>query len=342
MFRNWQPAFLAALLTIASMQHAGAEQSYAPVSGADIQKLLDTISKSDRLEVFEVAGFQVGKRIYASTTHEDLATLKESIRITPPDQWFMCMCDPSTIIRLYRNGKKIGELGIIGGDTIRFSGWRGDARITQTKPWFKWLEDRRITAPRQEYEAEQAVEEKERMAEARWMKAMPASIVPLWQEALNALSPGMNVFVPQGAALPNRQENATASPTVMREPSKLDAALANEYPDKRERVLKLFEWFGSGAGPWSGFPAYESVAEQMLLEYPTPELLSSVAKVSLTEEQTEGAARLFAGWEFNRQRPRDNALLPAELKRRLLEHSLTSTDDDKLGRAKRWLASTAP
>ncbi len=91
---------------------------------------------------------------------------------------------------------------------------------------------------------------------------------------------------------------------------------------------------GSGAGPWSGYPAYESVAEQMLLEYPTPELVAAVSGRQLSEEEMEGAARLFGGWEFNRSRPSDNALIPDDLKTNLLEHSLRSTDEDKRNRAK--------
>jgi hypothetical protein len=71
----------------------------------------------------------------------------------------------------------------------------------------------------------------------------------------------------------------------------------------------------------------------MLLEYSTPELLAAVSDETLNEDETEGAARLFAGWHFNHSRPQDNALLPADLKRHLLQHSLKSTDKDKRERA---------
>ena len=49
----------------------------------------------------------------------------------------------------------------------------------------------------------------------------------------------------------------------------------------------------------------------------------------------EGAARLFAGWEFNQQRPEDNRLISADLKRMLLDHSVKNADQDKVGRARK-------
>jgi|SRR6185295_15705735 len=52
----------------------------------------------------------------------------------------------------------------------------------------------------------------------------------------------------------------------------------------------------------------------------------------------EGAARLFGGWEFGQRRPDDLDALPADLKKRLLDHSLKSSDADKLGRAKHAFA----
>lgn len=113
----------------------------------------------------------------------------------------------------------------------------------------------------------------------------------------------------------------------------LQRSLARQVPDKDVRILLLFSWFGSGAGPWSGFPAYERIAEDMLLGYSTADLLSAIANRELTVPQTEGVARLFGGWQFYNRRPNDLKLLPAELKARLLWHSLQSDDKDKLDRA---------
>ncbi|HEV8577488.1 MAG TPA: hypothetical protein VGX68_00280 [Thermoanaerobaculia bacterium] len=145
-------------------------------------------------------------------------------------------------------------------------------------------------------------------AEAGWRAAMPKSIVPLWENVMRSeLSPDLGP---------------------------LRFAIAKEFPDPRQRSLALFAWFGSGEGPWSGFPSYESIAEELLLDLPTAELIAAAQTEGLSERQLEGAARLFGGWEFGQRRPNDRNALPAALKKELLDHSLKSTDEDKLKRAR--------
>jgi hypothetical protein len=115
----------------------------------------------------------------------------------------------------------------------------------------------------------------------------------------------------------------------------LRAPLAKGIPNLHERIRALLTWFGSGAGPWSGFPGYEEVAEDLLLDYSTSDILAAMDEAPLTEAQTEGAARLFGGWTFSQKRPEDRKKLPANWKQTLLAHSLKSTNDDKRGRAER-------
>ena len=65
----------------------------------------------------------------------------------------------------------------------------------------------------------------------RWLTAMPKAIVPVWSYSLGVFS-----FV---------------------DITPLRAALEREVPNETSRILALLQWFGSGAGPWSGFPYYE-------------------------------------------------------------------------------------
>ena len=71
----------------------------------------------------------------------------------------------------------------------------------------------------------------------------------------------------------------------------------------------------------------KTVPEKMLLDYPTTDLLAAIEGRELTTAQTKGVARLFGGWTFSQQRPKDGSLLPDELKARLLRHSLASTSE---------------
>jgi len=161
-------------------------------------------------------------------------------------------------------------------------------------------------------EAEAEREKQAALSERRWHDSMPKSISQLWAGSL-------------------QHERASNMPLIR-------GALSEEYPDTEDRILALLSWYGSGAGPWSGFPSYEIVAEELLLDYPTEALVAPLERDGLTQSQTEGAARLFGGWTFSHRRSGELDKLPATLKRKLLEHSLKSTDPDKLGRAKRAFA----
>jgi len=55
----------------------------------------------------------------------------------------------------------------------------------------------------------------------------------------------------------------------------------------------------------------------------------------LSRARLEGAARYFAGWEFSHRKEADAVLIPAALRRRLLDHVLPSPDADKVERARR-------
>jgi hypothetical protein len=118
----------------------------------------------------------------------------------------------------------------------------------------------------------------------------------------------------------------------------LRAALEREVPNETSHILALLRWFGSGAGPWSGFPHYESAAEDLLLGYPTAKIVEAIQSTSLGPAQAEGAARLFGGWEFQEQRPGGLEEVPETLKKVLWNHVKDTKDTDKLSRAARAFA----
>lgn len=155
---------------------------------------------------------------------------------------------------------------------------------------------------------EQESANKRNIDEARWQAATPKSL--------------LHIDTNTGGVLPMHDVTAYRKP------------LKKEFPENTSRILVLLHWFGSGAGPWSGFYTYEMIPEQLLLDYPTKDLLEAIESTPLTETQIEGAARLFGGWDFSQKRPEDLKTLPADLKMKLLKHSLKSKDKDKRDRAK--------
>lgn len=145
---------------------------------------------------------------------------------------------------------------------------------------------------------------------------MPESIKPLWNwEKVR------NEAIPEGVPL-------------------YRAALAKEFPATADRIKALFGWFGSGEGPWTGFGSYETIPEALLLDFGSPDLVAAAQTENLTEAQSEGAARLFSGWSFSRDRADDLKTLPVDLKKKLLNHVLKTSDKDKLARAKQAFSSS--
>lgn len=151
---------------------------------------------------------------------------------------------------------------------------------------------------------------------ARWLAAMPTSARPLW-DTTERFHAGLGLKEPELGGL--------------RE------SLEGEIPDAEARIRALFRWLGSGVGPWTGFPGWESVPEVLLLGYSTTDLLAAVAMDELDAAQREGVARLFSGWAFRHARPQDASQLSAALKRALLDHTLTTgdpQDEDRHARAR--------
>jgi hypothetical protein len=106
------------------------------------------------------------------------------------------------------------------------------------------------------------------------------------------------------------------------------------YPDRNTRIRVLLAWFGSGAGPWNGYPAYESITEDLLMTFASDELARALEFPGLTDAQLEGTARLLAGWAFRTKRKRVLSLLPEAVKQSLPRHSMASPDEDRRSRAR--------
>src|SRR5277367_3601186 len=246
--------------------------------------------------------------LFESTDKKDLEDLWGSLALEPPSEWFHCMCGGTPAIYVYERGRERVELTNHHGLSIRCSLWDSDVRITDTEKWLLWFDERRISGPRQEVEAMRDQQAKNKKNWERWLSAMPKALGEVWSSALRGFG------------------------RVDLDP--LRSQLERSMPDRGERVLALLEWFGSGSGPWSGFPSYEDAAENLLLDYSTIDIISATRSKKLSHTQTEGAARLFAGWSFTRERPAGLKEVPEALKKDLWLHIQNTKDHDKLQRAR--------
>lgn len=290
--------FLAVLL------YCAACHAMTPVDPARLSEL---IRQADKIVVQE-SPEEGSKVLFRSTAAKDIAEFDYALTVVPPKDWFHCMCIGTPAVRLYRGGRELVLVTNHHGVSVRTSLWESDAVLKDPERWLKWFDARNIPEPRKEFEEMLARAKKEEVSYTRWLATMPKSIRPLWEKAVsNVLSPNI---------------------------APLRDALNKDVPNPKLRAVELFAWFGSGDGPWSGFPSYETIAEELLLDIPTPDLIAAIELNNLTDTHFEGAARLFGGWSFSQKRPGDRRLLPAALRKKLLEHALKSTDNDKLGRAR--------
>ena len=298
--KRWLP-LLAAAAPVVALVVISLRSRSGEVEPEDLTELID---RADTLVVLRNPRDE-STVLFESSDRHDLEALKTSLRVERPEQFIRCGCPGTPAITLYADGEKIGQITNHHARMVRCCRWKSDARLVDAEAFLKWFDDRNIPGPREEYQAGLERDKERQVHERKWVDGMPEALRPLWPRAsLSNLAP-------------------------------LRRALAEQIPEKKVRILALFSWYGSGAGPWSGYTSYENIAQEMLLDYSTSELLAAIGREELTERQTEGVARLFGGWTFSVVRPDDLRSLPADLRARLLEHCLASADEDKRGRARR-------
>jgi len=224
------------------------------------------------------------------------------------------LCYMCNQIEVYEDGKLISGLGATGSPDIL------NGLLTVAHVPLSYI-----------YSPEYKATEKKRMQEdedskARWLAAMPESFHPLWSSKIEN-----ELFEPTPHPRYNPNNKVSDRRNAILKP--FHTALDNEFPDIGSRILVLLKWYGSGQGPWSGSPSYEAYAAALLFDYSTQDIVATINETKLTEEQTEGASRFF-GLDIAFYQPDDLKLLSPELKKIFLEHSLQSTDSDKIARAK--------
>jgi len=242
---------------------------------------------------------------------EWIRKLAELLVILPPAERFHCLCPGDQVLEFSRARRRPAAITLHHGRSIRWTqAWDSDAQLADGPMLLRWLADRGVPGPLQAWEKDQDGADRDRIAWDSWQRAAPAALAPL----LPDLSSAINPEVP--------------SPELLR----AEKVLRDAYANESDAIVALLDWFGSGEGPWSGFPTYEGVPEALLLCYPTEAIVKAVAGEPLTPARAEGASRLFASWWFARMRPYEAAALPEKLALGLRDHAERSGDPDKVAR----------
>lgn len=233
-----------------------------------------------------------------------IAELRDALVIRSEDGGH-CMCHGSQSIEFYAGTELRATIGIHHGLGIRWNAWKPDARLAFPGAPYAWIDALGTPGPLRSWENERRDSERRRQAEAAWWESAPACVR----------------FV--------RDEPGDWRSDVAR----CESALAFELPDASVRAATLMRWYGSSRSAWSGYPAYEGFASELLLRLPIDALVTAASRVDADDDLLEGATRLFASWEFGKQRRGERARLPVALKERLLAHALSRGDADRNRRA---------
>lgn len=276
-----------------------------------LEALLATV---DRVRVVPFSNFVVGRApqpiLVDTSDPRSLTAFRTCFAIVEdPASFGHCMCPGDPFIELYSRKRLIATIGYHHGVSIRWDAWTWDVLLSEPDRLLDWMSEHGAPGPRAAVdENRRRGEETDRDAQ-RWLAAMPAALRPFWDQ----LEP-----FPDG----DRYEPSLA-------------ALRTAQPAIDAQILALLAWFGSGAGPWSGFPSHESVAEELLLHFPPQAVIDALTKTTPTDAQLVGASRLFAGWSFS-QRHGDYGLrlVPPTLKHQLLFAAKRTAIDDNFDRAR--------
>ena len=271
---------------------------------------------------------------------ESIGTLRDCLAIVEdPKSFFHCMCLGDFRLEFYQAENLKAALGLHHGRSIRWGeAWERDAWLRNPERLLRWFAARGVLPPLERFQEEQRQHQQYLQAAVRWREAMPPCLSPFWSQMFDSSADWMlrPATLSEGAPLPFLPRK----PLPQRMVPWLQA-LQTAYPDPEIVILELLRWYGSGQGPWSGFPAYEEVPELLLMQFPASAIVAALGSYPPTAQHLEGAARLFASYEFWTQRREEWQDIPVELKERLLEHSLrsaqangTALDQDKVRRAK--------
>jgi len=239
--------------------------------------------------------------LLARSSPDDLRSLREALRLG--EVGGHCMCAGDATLRLLGAEGVLATIGLHHGTSIRWSDrWRFDARLASPDDLANLFAAQGWSRYRELLDegARRAIDDV--AAQERWLAAMPDPLRPLSAELTD------DTGVP-------RADRLAAART----------ALLTSLGSEIAAVRTLLGWYGAGRGPWSGFPAYEAVAEHLLMTFSTATLVAALDG-DLDARQLAGAARHLGSWHFRKQRK----TLPTTLVDRLHAHLIAAGDADHL------------
>lgn len=290
------------------------------------QASLDALfARATRVRVLECGasdGKPLGGPVLVDVTGEDVERVRAHLRIveSPPGGGFHCMCLGDLAIELvggpaggsaaYRE-ERITTLGFHHARSVRHAAWNSDALLVDGPALVKWLATQGAPGPLRAHEEDVARMKRADGDRRRWLQATPPCFADLGRWESRGLPP-------------------LASYPAYDEP---EAKLRASYATTEDAVRALLGWYGSGAGPWSGYPSYEDFPEKLLhrlgLDVARAVALSCADDDALV---LRGAARLFSSWHLVAHQKSAVGDVPEALWKKMRPHVQAMHDADVTAR----------
>lgn len=245
--------------------------------------------------------------LYTTDEPAELAALASALE-TRPATGAYCMCIGTVVFEL--DGVDPAAITLHHGTSLRWDASHGNHELVDPDAIMDWLSARGMGFVRDDHEASRRAADDTELQAARWRAAMPRSLQPFFDDM--------------------RRTGGRSRP-------EWTAAIEAELPDPVERAGVLLDLYGSGVGPWSGYPSWESVPEELLLAMPLPVLVDALAR-AFTPRRCDGAIRLFCSWSFRPRRKELRKKLPEDVRVHLLAHARALPDEEKRRDVERVLA----
>ena len=268
----------------------------APPTQASLDELF---ARATRVRIFDEgasSGRATGLELLAEARDSEVAEVREHLRIQEDGATRYCMCLGDLAVELLAGEERLVMLSSHHARTLRLRGWSSDALLVDGPALARWLSSRGVPGPLASYDRDRESERKEQAARRVWVAAAPPCLV----EDL-------------------RRFEVHDAGRYAEKPSEHDVAeslIREAYATPELASAALLAWYGTGAGPWSGYPGYEVLPDTLLLRIGLPE--AHAAAVASTDEAVlRGAARLFSAYAIGSKKRSDVLAVPEALWSRL-------------------------
>ena len=231
--------------------------------------LFDSTNNVRVLECGQRNGISLQEKVLLESSELSvLESLKSCLQITDVPAG-RDMCDGSMSIELYKDRKLVASLGIHHCRFLRCNHWNQDAQLKNGSSLVDWMSKHGIHALESEFAETKSQKLELARAQMDWLRSMPKCLSSHISELFS------------GGTL-----NFKAA-------AELNATLSEKYSSD-EKILALLKWYGSSRGPWTGYPSYEDLPEQILAQSKLADFKHAIESRPLDSSELEGTARFLS------------------------------------------------